>query len=80
MVILTLGAFSYSAYTRASRQEHSALASYQQTATRVEEAKLANQQIKAQTERIRMNPRVSAQSAQDQLRLVRRNEVVVSLR
>ncbi len=80
MIVLTIAALSYSSFDRARQQERVAQDSYQQTSTRVENARSANQQIKAQTERIRQNPHTAAQSAQDQLRLIRRNEIVVSLR
>jgi cell division protein FtsB len=80
MIILAIGALSYSAYSRSDQQEQEALESYNSTAARVENAKSLNRQIKEQTARIRRDPEISAQSAQDQLRLVRRNEVVVSLR
>jgi hypothetical protein len=80
MIILAIGALSYSAYNRSNQQEQEALDSYNNTAVRVENAKNLNRQIKEQTARIRQNPQVSAQSAQDQLRLLRHNEVVVSLR
>lgn len=80
MVILTVGAFSYSAYSRSEQQEQGAVASYNDTASRVENARMTNQQIKEQTEHIKLNTQVSARVAQDQLRLVRPNEIVVSLR
>ncbi len=80
MIIMTISALSYSAYSRAREQEREARNSYSRTSTRFENARNVNQQIKAQTERIRQNPHTAAQVAQDQLRLIRRNEVVVSLR
>ena len=80
MIILTISALSYSAFSRAREQEREARNSYNETSAQVENAKTANRQIKEQTTRIRQNPRVAAQAAQNQLRLIRRNEVVVSLR
>ncbi len=80
MIILAIGAFSYSAYTKANSQEQEALASYNQVATRVETVKKTNRAMREQTTRIKQNPQVSTQVAQQQLRLVRRNEVVVSIR
>lgn len=80
MVILAISAFSYSAYSRSRQQEREAREAYDNTAARVENAKNVNRQIKEQTARIRQNPQASAQAAQDQLRLVRRNEIVVSVR
>lgn len=80
MIILAFSALSYSTYSRAREQEREARDSYNETSARVEDAKIANKQIKDRTTRIRQNPAVAAQSAQNQLRLIRRNEVVVSLR
>jgi cell division protein FtsB len=80
MIILTVSALSYSAYSRAREQEREARASYNETSSRVENAKSLNRQIKEKTTRIRQNPEVAAQAAQNQLRLIRRNEVVISLR
>ncbi len=80
MIILTVSAFSFSAYSRARQKEAEARDSYNETSTRVETAKSLNRQIKQQTTRIRQNPEVAAQAAQNQLRLIRRNEVVISLR
>jgi hypothetical protein len=80
MIVVAIGALSYSAYTRSDRQEQQAMTSYNETATRVDEVKSRNQRIREQTERIRKNPQTSIQSTQRQLRLLRPNEVVVSLR
>lgn len=80
MIILAISALSYSAYNRSRQQEEEARASYNETAMRVEDVKTTNRRIKEQTARIRQNPSISAQKAQDQLRLMRRNEIVVSLR
>ena len=80
MVILTISALSYSAYSRAREQEREAKNLYNETAARVENAKSVNKQIKDQTTRIRQNPGAATQAAQNQSRMIRRNEVVVSLR
>ncbi len=80
MIILTISALSYSAYDRAREQEREAQSSYNQTSTRVEDVRSANRQIKEQTQRIKQNPRAATHAAQGQLRLVRRNEIVVSPR
>ena len=80
MIILAIAALAYSVYTRAREQEREARDSYNETSARVENAKSLNRQIKDRTTRIRQNPEVAAQAAQNQLRLIRRNEVVVSLR
>jgi hypothetical protein len=80
MIILTISALCYSAYTRAREHEREARESYKETSARVENAKSANKRIKDQTTRIRQNPEAAAQAAQNQSRMIRRNEVVVSLR
>jgi hypothetical protein len=80
MIILTISALCYSAYTRAREHEREARESYNETSARVENAKRANMRIKDQTNRIRQNPEAAAQAAQNQSRMIRRNEVVVSLR
>ena len=80
MVILTIAALSYSAYSRAREQEREARDSYNETSARVETAKSVNNQIKDQTTRIKQIPGAAAQAAQNQSRMIRRNEVVVSLR
>lgn len=80
MIILTISALSYSAYSRAREQEREARDSYNETSARVENAKSVNKQIKDQTTRIKQNPEAAAQAAQNQSRMIRRNEVVVSLR
>ena len=80
MIILTISALSYSVYTRAREQEREARDSYTETSTQVENAKSVNKHIKDQTTRIRQNPEAAAQAAQIQSRMIRRNEVVVSLR
>jgi hypothetical protein len=80
MIILTIAALAWSTYTRAREQEREARNSYNETSARVESAKIANKRIKDQTTRIRQNPQAAAQAAQDQSRMIRRNEVVVSPR
>jgi cell division protein FtsB len=80
MIILTISALSYSVYSRAREQEREARDSYNETSAQVENAKSMNKQIKDQTTRIKQNPEAAAQAAQNQLRLIRRNEVVVSLK
>ncbi len=80
MIILAVAALSYSTYSRAREQEREARDSYNETSAQVESAKITNKQIKDRTTRIRQNPEAAAQAAQNQLRLIRRNEVVVSLK
>jgi hypothetical protein len=80
MIILTVAALAYSVYTRAREQEREARNSYNETSAQVENAKSVNKQIKNQTDRIKQNPEAAAQAAQSQARMLRRNEVVVSLK
>src|SRR5262249_2518594 len=80
MVILTIFALAYSAYSRAREQEREARNSYNETSAQVENVKSVNKQIKDQTTSIRQNPEAAAQAAQSQSRMIRRNEVVVTLR
>ncbi len=79
MIILTVSALSISTMVRSQEQESEAKASYSYVKIRVENAKRVNRQIKDQTAQIKNNPRAAAQAAQDQLRLVRPNEVVVAV-
>jgi cell division protein FtsB len=80
MIILTVAGLAYSVYTRAREQEREARNSYNETSAQVENARSVNTQIKNQTDRIRQNPEAAAQAAQSQSRMIRRNEVVVSLK
>jgi ATPase subunit of ABC transporter with duplicated ATPase domains len=80
MVILTISGLSYSAYFRAREQEREARNSYNETSAHVENVKSMNKHIKEQTTSIRQNPEAAAQAAQNQSRMIRRNEVVVTLR
>lgn len=78
MIILTVSALSISTFLRARAQEREARDSYSYTKTKVENAKSANQQMRKQTQQIRNNPQAAARAAQDRLRLLRANEVVVA--
>lgn len=80
MIILTIAALSYSVYTRAREQEREARDSYNETSAQVENAKNMNRRIGDKTNRIKQNPESAAQAAQNQSRMIRHNEVVVSLR
>ncbi|HEY8461451.1 MAG TPA: hypothetical protein VIM99_13770 [Blastocatellia bacterium] len=80
MIILTVAALAYSVYTRARDQEREARNSYNETSAQVESLKSENQRIKNQTIRIKENPEAAAQAAQIQSRMIRHNEVVVTLR
>jgi hypothetical protein len=77
MVVMAFFALSISTLMRSREQEREARASYIETQTRVENAKGVQRDIRERTGQIRNDPRVAAQVAQDQLRLVRANEVVV---
>jgi cell division protein FtsB len=79
MIILAVSALSISTLMRSQAQEREAKASYTSVKTRLENAKGINRQIKEQTQRIKNNPEVAAQAAQDELRLLRPNEIVVAV-
>jgi hypothetical protein len=79
MIILALFALSLSTLMRSREQEREARASYIYTQTRVENARGVQRDMSERTGQIRNDPRVAAQVAQDQLRLVRANEVVVAV-
>jgi hypothetical protein len=79
MVILTVSALSLSTLVRSQGEEREAKASYSYVKTRVENAKGINRQIRERTKQIKNNPRAAAQAAQNQLHLVRRNEIVVAV-
>jgi hypothetical protein len=79
MIILALFALSVSTLMRSREQEKEARASYIYTQTRIENARGLERDLKERTGQIRNDRRVAAQVAQDQLRLVRANEVVVAV-
>jgi membrane protein implicated in regulation of membrane protease activity len=79
MIVMALFALSVSTLMRSWEQEREARASYTQTQTRVENARGLQRDLKERTGQIRSDPQVAAQVAQDQLRLVRANEVVVAV-
>lgn len=79
MIILTVSALSVSVLMRSVDQEREAVNSLNVTRMRIENARGANRQIMEKTDRIRNNPQVAAHAAQSQLRLLRRNEVVVAV-
>jgi hypothetical protein len=79
MIVMAFFALSVSTLMRSREQEREARASYIETQTRVGNARSLQQDIKERTGQIRNDPRVAAQVAQDQLRLVRANEVVVAV-
>jgi hypothetical protein len=79
MIILTVSALSLSTLVRSQGEEREAKAAYSYVKTRVENAKGVNRQIKEQTKQIKNNPRAAAYAAQNQLHLVRPNEIVVAV-
>lgn len=78
MVVLAFTALSFSTYRRAQDAEQEAVQSHAVVSSRVENARAANRQIKTQTEQIKTNPRAAQAAAQQHLRVLRRNEVVVA--
>lgn len=79
MIILTAMALSVTSYLRAQDMEREAKAAHAFIETRVEDARALNAQLKKQTQQLKHNPRVAERAAQEQLRVLRRNEVVVAL-
>lgn len=79
MIILTAMALSVTSYLRAQDMEREAKTTHSFVMTRVEDAKALNQQLKKQNQQLKQNPRVAERAAQEQLRVLRRNEVVVAL-
>ncbi|MBK9312712.1 MAG: hypothetical protein IPM55_00455 [Acidobacteria bacterium] len=80
MIILAVSAMSLTGAMRASTQEGEAKSSYSYLQTRVENARAVNLQLSEQTRQIRTDPQVSAQVAQDRLRLTRVNEIVLAIK
>lgn len=78
MVALAFLALSLTVLLRAQGAEKEAAKSHAIIASRVEEARAANKQIKQQTEKIKTDPVVKAQKAQEQMRKLRPNEIVVA--
>lgn len=79
MMILTVVALSLSTLARSFEQEREAKESFSYTQDRVERAKEANRSLRERTAQIRSDRRKAAQVAQDQLHLIRANEVVVAV-
>ena len=79
MMILTVVALSISTLTRSLEQEREARASYSYTQDRVDRARGINRSLRERTVQIKSDRRVAVQVAQDQLHLVRANEVVVAV-
>ncbi|MEO6723912.1 MAG: hypothetical protein ABIP14_01295 [Blastocatellia bacterium] len=80
MIVLTFTALSVSTYRRAQGIEQEALQSQAIVFSRVENLRATNQQIKHLTAQIKTNPRAAEAAAQQQLRVLRRNEIVVARR
>lgn len=78
MVALAFMALSFTVYLRAQGAEQEAAKSHAVIVSRVEEARSANKQIKHQTEKIKTDPVVKAQKAQERMRKLRSNEIVVA--
>ncbi len=78
MVAMAFLALSFTVYFRAQVAAKEAAKSHAVIVSRVEEARAANKQIKQQTEKIKTDPVVKAQKAQEQMRTLRPNEIVVA--
>jgi cell division protein FtsB len=79
MIILAALALSVTSYLRAQEMEREAKLAHAFVETRVEDARALNAQLKKQNQKLKQNPRVAERAAQEQLRVLRRNEVVVAL-
>jgi len=77
-IVLAFTALSFSTYRRAQDAEQEALQSHAVVSSRLDNVKATNQHIKQQTAQIKSNPRAAEAAAQQQLRVLRRNEVVVA--
>ncbi len=78
MLTLALLALSVTTFLRAQGAEREALKSHALTVTRAEDSRSANRQLKLQTEKIKSDPTVKVRKAQEQMRGVRSNEIVVA--
>lgn len=78
MLALAFMALSLTVFFRAQGAEQEAAKSHALTATRAEDARTANKQLKFQAEKIKTDPVVKARKAQEQMRQVRSNEIVVA--
>jgi hypothetical protein len=78
MIVLAVMALSVSTLMRSREQEREARATYDYTRTRVENARERQRDMRERTGQIRNDPRVAAQVAQEQLHLLRVNEIVVA--
>ncbi len=78
MLTLALLALSVTTFLRAQGAEREAVKTHSLALTRVEDARVANKQAKSQTEKIKHDPGVKARHAQEQMRGVRSNEIIVA--
>ncbi|MEK7833794.1 MAG: hypothetical protein AAB401_22090 [Acidobacteriota bacterium] len=78
MLALAFMALSLTVLFRAQGAEQEAVKSHAQTVAHAEDARTINKQLKAQTEKIKTDPTVKARKAQEQMRQVRSNEIVVA--
>ena len=79
MIIMAALALSIASFLRAQEMEREAKLAHALVETRVEDARILNAQLKKQNQQLKQNPRVAERAAQEQLRVLRRNEVVVAL-
>lgn len=80
LIFLTVSALSVSTLLRSREEYREAQATYAHTQSRIEGAREINQNIRRQTEHLQSNPRAGELAAQQRLRLVRRNEIVVAVK
>lgn len=78
MLAMAFVALSLTVLFRAHGAEQEAVKSHGLTVTRAEDARTTNKQLKIQTEKIKTDPTVKARKAQEQLRQVRSNEIIVA--
>ncbi len=78
MLSLAFMALSLTVLFRAHGAEQEAVKSHSVTVTRAEDARATNKQLKLQTEKIKNDPTVKVSKAQEQLRQVRSNEIIVA--
>lgn len=78
MIALAFMALSIATYFRAQGAEQDAFKSHANVVSRVEDARANNKQLRLQTEQIKTNPAIAAQKAQQQMRVLRPNEIVIA--
>lgn len=80
MVIIAALAISVATALSAREQARTAQASFQQTAARVKQLQMENEQIRARVKQLRENPRATEQAVREQLNYLGQNEVAVKVR